>query len=196
MKTYISGQITGLQYDKVDEKYRNAENELRKLGHEPVSPLNNGLPADASWSEHMIADINLLKDCDAIYMLPDWINSYGARIEKLFAEANNIKVMYQQNDYTHNLKNAISEVFSVKFSEIKKQGRDDKFIYPRIIYTYQMRKYVDNAPIRTFAKISEDLNKDHATVVYYSRKYDKYYSGSDQFRRYATQVERLMNANN
>ena len=81
MKVYISGPITGLPYEEVEKSFNEADIRLQEQGYEVVNPLNNGLPRESTWNEHMIADIKLLLDCDAIYMLNGWEISKGACIE-------------------------------------------------------------------------------------------------------------------
>lgn len=80
MKTYISGPMTGLP-DFNRQAFINKGAELALLGHDVVNPIANGQPLDASWEDHMRADIRLLMDCNAIHMLPGWANSKGARLE-------------------------------------------------------------------------------------------------------------------
>ncbi len=84
-KIYISGPITGLPPKEVEQTFGRVAAKLNKLGWEAVSPLNNGLPAEASYNEHMLRDLEMLAECRAIFMLKGWENSKGARIE--FAEA-------------------------------------------------------------------------------------------------------------
>lgn len=81
MKVYISGPITGLLYEEVEKAFNEAEVRLQERGYEVVNPLKNGLPRESTWNEHMRADLKLLLDCDAIYMLDGWNNSKGAMIE-------------------------------------------------------------------------------------------------------------------
>ena len=56
MKWYISGKISGLPTDQVTAKFKQAEQQIRAFGHEPVNPTNNGLGSEASWNEHLVAD--------------------------------------------------------------------------------------------------------------------------------------------
>lgn len=81
MRVYISGPITGLPYEEVEKAFNEAETRLKEQGYEVVNPLNNGLPRESTWNDHMRADLKLLLDCDAIYMLDGWTNSKGAEIE-------------------------------------------------------------------------------------------------------------------
>ena len=81
MKVYISGPISGLPLETVYNNFTNAEVRLLEQGYEVVNPLNNGLPRESTWNEHMRADLKLLLDCDAIYMLNGWEYSKGASLE-------------------------------------------------------------------------------------------------------------------
>ena len=80
-KVYISGPISGLPFDKVEQSFRDAEIRLQEEGYDVVNPLENGLTKDHSWHEHMKADIKLLMDCDTIYLLQGYTDSKGAMIE-------------------------------------------------------------------------------------------------------------------
>ena len=44
-------------------------------------PMKNGLPFDAPWEDHMERDLEMLRESDAICLLPDWVESCGAKIE-------------------------------------------------------------------------------------------------------------------
>jgi Domain of unknown function (DUF4406) len=41
------------------------------------------------------ADLELLSRCDAIFMLPNWLDSKGAKIEELYAREHSIPVFYE-----------------------------------------------------------------------------------------------------
>lgn len=81
MKIYISGKISGETPESVSEKFNRAVAEVAAYGAEPVNPLDNGLHESEHWNKHMVADIAMLLECDGIYMLTDWEDSRGARIE-------------------------------------------------------------------------------------------------------------------
>lgn len=98
MKMYISGRISGLPSDQVSAKFEQAEQQVIAAGHTPVSPLKNGLPGDAPWSEHMGRDITMLLESDAVYRLADWADSQGARIEHAAAVEYGMAIL-DQPDY-------------------------------------------------------------------------------------------------
>lgn len=99
MKIYIAGKITGLSYSDAVAKFAAAAAILKRLGHEPVNPMEvNGLDGDGNeytWAEYMKRDIPVLLGCDAIYLLPDWLDSKGARLEKHIADELGMLVIYE-----------------------------------------------------------------------------------------------------
>lgn len=87
MKVYISGQITGLPIEDAKDNFYKVQIKLEEQGYKVVNPLENGLPTNAKWEDHMKADIKLLMDCNTIYLLSNWKYSRGATIEKNIAIA-------------------------------------------------------------------------------------------------------------
>ena len=81
VKIYISGPITGIEPELCRARFAAAKKELHQRGMEPVSPLENGLPDDAPYDEHMKRDLEMLANCEIIYMLNGWERSKGCRIE-------------------------------------------------------------------------------------------------------------------
>lgn len=81
MKVYISGPITGFNRTAVEQMFAAAEEKIRQRGDIPINPLRNGLTEEATWREHMNADLRMLIECDAIYMVGQWWESRGAMIE-------------------------------------------------------------------------------------------------------------------
>ena len=92
MKTYISGCISGRPLALARQEFEQAEIKLRKFGLSPVSPMDNGLPDDAPWEDHMGRDIAMLLRCQAIYMLPGWQQSEGATLEYLIARQRRMQI--------------------------------------------------------------------------------------------------------
>lgn len=85
MKIYLSGPMTGLP-DHNRPAFAAATEALRAAGHIVISPAENDLKVqeenpDATWLDYIIADLHLLRDCDAMAQLPGWEQSTGARIE-------------------------------------------------------------------------------------------------------------------
>lgn len=81
MRIYISGPISGLPYEIVRSRFERDKRDLAAADFEPVSPLDNGLPPDAPWEEHMKRDLAILATCDGIYLQAGWEKSRGCQIE-------------------------------------------------------------------------------------------------------------------
>ena len=74
---YLAGKITG------DEGYRKkfarAAKKLGEAGCVVVSPAV--LPDGFAYEAYMRMTSAMLDECDAVCMLPDWVDSHGARYE-------------------------------------------------------------------------------------------------------------------
>ena len=88
MKIYLSGQIDGLLPQECTRLFNDAAIIVREKYGEDSTIINPYELPDVQncWADYMIRDLIILKDCNVIAMLPNWVNSYGAKIERLFAE--------------------------------------------------------------------------------------------------------------
>lgn len=95
-KIYISGKISGLNFELVKQRFGRVEYEvLNASGCKVVNPLKKGLPKWFPWIFHMIYDIILLLGCNAIYMQRNWKDSRGAKIEHRVAKRLRYTIIYQ-----------------------------------------------------------------------------------------------------
>lgn len=93
MKIYISGKITGLDLKDALANFEKAETELVAKGFEPINPMKKVSEQQGkTWKEYMLADIEILWDCEAIYMLDNWKDSKGARIELAIAKELDLEI--------------------------------------------------------------------------------------------------------
>jgi hypothetical protein len=98
MRIYISGKISGLDYEVAKGYFDLVEEKLRTAGHVPINPCNIVPPnPNPDWKAYMVADIEALMNCDAIIMLENWRDSKGAKIEHAIAEHLGLSVYYSQN---------------------------------------------------------------------------------------------------
>jgi len=84
MRIYISGAMTGIA-DLNKPAFDAEAARLRALGYHVENPAEVQLPAGATWSDYMRADIPLLCQCDTIVMLDGWTASRGAVLEHRIA---------------------------------------------------------------------------------------------------------------
>ena len=99
MKIYISGKITGLPIKAVTKKFKETQNILESKGFQVVNPfeLNKNIKKSMpTWMDYMINDISYLFDCDAIYMIENWGQSKGSRIEYAIAKELNLKIYFAE----------------------------------------------------------------------------------------------------
>lgn len=78
-KVYIAGKITGLDRAEVQRKFGAAEKLLRELGAIPFNPLC--LPEGLDWEDYMPICLMAIQACDAVYLLDNWRDSKGAKVE-------------------------------------------------------------------------------------------------------------------
>lgn len=80
MRVYISGPMTGLP-ELNFPAFHAAAQRLRACGLQVVNPAEINPDGTMSWQDCMRADIKAMCDCDALALLPGWMNSNGAHLE-------------------------------------------------------------------------------------------------------------------
>jgi len=93
MKIYIAGPMTGIPEFNFPA-FRAAAARLRAEGHEVINPAEIVTDTTVSWEACMRADIRELVACDAIYLLPGFEGSRGARLERHIALELGMTAMY------------------------------------------------------------------------------------------------------
>lgn len=97
-KVYIAGKITGLNYLETFKKFLLAEQRLHRLGFEVVNPMKVVKDPNADWLKAMrICIKKMVEHCDAIYLLHDWEDSRGARLEYQIANELKFKLLTDQD---------------------------------------------------------------------------------------------------
>lgn len=109
LKAYISGAISGHPIEEVRAKFREAEDVLSARGDirfifnpcEDRRTYNlvrlhelGRIDGETLWVECMKVCVKELVTCDAIFMLPDWKFSRGAKIEHDLAVNLKLEINY------------------------------------------------------------------------------------------------------
>ena len=187
IKYYISGKITGLPPSEYIARFSKAESDLTAKGYEVVTPLRNGLPPGAQWQEQMKADIRLLLDCNAIYLLANWEQSIGATLEYEIANGLGLIIEFERPPKHRDIKAAILTAMGVSFKSITEDSRNRWHVYARMIYAHHCKKRGEHTQ-----HIAEETNHDQSTICYYLRNYDTEYKYNREFRAAAEKVATLL----
>ena len=92
----------------------------------------------------MKADIKLLLDCDAIYMLPNWEVSNGATLEREIAKTLGLEIVYERQPQHRDIKHAIYTAMFVPFKVIAADSRERWHVFARMIYAHHCKKTRSN----------------------------------------------------
>ncbi|TWP31908.1 DUF4406 domain-containing protein [Apibacter muscae] len=84
-KIYIAGKVTGLTYSQAYNNFKKIEDQLQANGFQVVNPMNIVPKETTSWHEAMKICIKALMECDGIYLLSNWKESSGAKLESELA---------------------------------------------------------------------------------------------------------------
>ena len=97
-KIYISGPISG--HDDLNEPaFRQAAAKVVALYHAEAIVPHDLYTTDSPcrcvvWCRAMVADLDALELCDAIYFLDNWHKSTGARRELIHANAHGLRLIF------------------------------------------------------------------------------------------------------
>jgi hypothetical protein len=94
-KIYISGKISGLEFEDAYKKFMDAQLKYESAGFEVVNPMRIAHDHDLTWESYMKADLKAMLDCTHIFMLKDWHTSRGADIEYNLAKELSLIVIFE-----------------------------------------------------------------------------------------------------
>jgi hypothetical protein len=98
---YVAGKYTG-DIESNIKLAREYSIKIWEIGFTAFTPHLNSSHFDddcnCTWKDYMIAYLEILSRCDAIFMLPGWEDSKGALMEYNFAKENNIEIFYKLED--------------------------------------------------------------------------------------------------
>lgn len=125
-KIYLSGKISGDPNFK--EKFAQKAKELTEQGHLVFNPALH--PDMFTWEQFMELDLKALANCDSIYLLDDWKDSRGAKIEYDEALRLGKEVLFEEKrEIDNSIKAEIQEYKSYKFRVTLEDGSQTPWQY-------------------------------------------------------------------
>jgi hypothetical protein len=98
-RVYISGKVSGME-SEAKVIFDKAEERLKADGYEVVNPMKLPHNHDKSWASYMAEDIRALVKCNFVFMLGNWKDSRGARVEHEIAKHARMVIMYEKRPST------------------------------------------------------------------------------------------------
>ena len=120
-KIYLSGKISGDPDFK--EKFAQKERELTQQGYHVFNPAVH--PDMFTWEQFMELDLMALANCDSIYLLNDWKDSRGAKMEYDQAVKLGKEILFEnKNERVQNVLNDKSDQrLTVTYQESNKEKK-------------------------------------------------------------------------
>lgn len=100
MKLYIAGKISGLDYEEAESAFMFAETVIEKHGHTPLNPMKLvDQDEGREYEEYLLDALRvMILDCEGVYFLANWQDSFGARIEHAIAREMKMPIFYAASD--------------------------------------------------------------------------------------------------
>ena len=134
-KIYISGKISGLDFDEACRRFEEAEKHLQKLGYRTSNPTKMTLCVWLAQHGHYrlclwILLLWLSATCQCIYLLDGWHTSDGARAERAVARVMGLTALYEQKRKPLPVSKT-AEAFAELGKAVAACGVNDKTIKPK-----------------------------------------------------------------
>lgn len=107
-KWYISGPITGYDMAERRKAFEKLEQNIKEfdVSCEVFNPLKNGLPEEATYSDHMMCDLEALVESDIVVVMAGWKHSRGCLNELKFATRLKLPILGENNAVAAELQEA------------------------------------------------------------------------------------------
>lgn len=103
-KVYLAGKVTGEDFNAVKAKFAKKQKELEALGYKVINPVTAINNLNLNWTKAMKYCIDMVSRCDAIYLMADWKESTGAKIEYLVADKFGLVKLFEETNERTNSK--------------------------------------------------------------------------------------------
>lgn len=194
MKIYISGKITG--DDNALEKFENAAEKIKAIypSAEIINPFDvSPICEGKRWINYMIDDIKALDECTHIYLLKDWRESKGARIEQNFAYEQGIEIIHESN-LVFDVNECIAKIEQISgrtIESIRGKSRRNYSYIPRQVISYLLYVYTNLIT----QEIGDMVGQNHATALHGHKRVEIMLSTNDSlisdYKEYIDQVKKL-----
>lgn len=115
---YLSGPISGQDYDERFKAFEEKEAMFKELGFKVFNPMKNGLPSVSATHLHMRRDLSVLTNEEIpishIFMMEHWTHSAGCWKEFETAVSCGITVIFEEMSLSNGINN-IYTYCGVKF---------------------------------------------------------------------------------
>lgn len=108
-KIYISLPISGRDMEDVESDCKSASAQIGKHGFKAVSPLEVSPDPESSYAVHIGRGITALLECDAVLVLPGWVESKGCNLEMEAARIYGKKILVNYEMLGHYAKEVENE---------------------------------------------------------------------------------------
>ncbi len=97
-RIYISGKITGLELSEANKNFDLVQSSFSRLNtYKVVNPMREVPYVEGKvYNEYLVDCIKHLIECDTIFMLKNWGQSKGARVERAIALELGMEIIYQE----------------------------------------------------------------------------------------------------
>lgn len=86
-----------MELKEAKANFDKAEALLLEKGFKPLNPMKVNPPLSGKqWKEYILDDIVQLFNCDSIYLLDNWQDSKGARIEHFIAQELGMMILAEE----------------------------------------------------------------------------------------------------
>ena len=94
--------MRGLPEEESRMKFEAARQYLFDQGHDAVNPWDSEKKKEeqcSGWSDYILYDLQIIKNCDALFMLNNWQDSNGAKCEHAFAKVMGMDIFYEPQEH-------------------------------------------------------------------------------------------------